>query len=232
MRTQALRTLGCAPALIGVGLFLAPAAIGATLSFDVLQESEKVKDYYNGGTAGFGSGPGPMYGVTFPAQPPKYGYASGRHTGIDPPPSKPNYLTWPGPEGMWFNVADGFTIALSFSYLTRWDQKSAVTLYEGPDKSGRVLAQFDLRKTNNSIPGDNSSRARWAPITLEFRGVTRSAEFRGEHWILDNIVFRTRSKPEPDRGATEVPEPGTLGVLTLALLGLFGLARKHPRNGS
>jgi hypothetical protein len=215
--------------VIGLALLAAPAALAATLSFDTLQDGEKVKNYYNGGFAGLGTGPGPMYGVTFSVESFRYAYASKPQAAIDPSPSPPNSLAWPGEDGMSFNVEDGFISAMSFSYRTRWSQQSAVILYEGLDRTGRILAQFDLPKTNNAIPGDNVSPAHWTPITLRFTGIARSAQFKGR-WIVDNIVLLSDSKPAPGRATQRIPEPPTSALLVLGFLGLLALAAYGRRS--
>jgi hypothetical protein len=38
---------------------------GVSLGFDGLQDGEQVLDFYNGGFGGLGSGPGPMFDVSF-----------------------------------------------------------------------------------------------------------------------------------------------------------------------
>lgn len=55
-----------AGSLVPVWLFAAPIS-GTSVTFDGLQNGEPVLTYYDGGFGGFGSGPGPSYGVSFTA---------------------------------------------------------------------------------------------------------------------------------------------------------------------
>ena len=52
--------------IVMVGTICAsPAMAGPVLTFEGLQNFERVENYYNGGTGSLGSGPGPGYGITF-----------------------------------------------------------------------------------------------------------------------------------------------------------------------
>src|SRR6185369_933934 len=51
--------------LAAVAAIARPCAAGVTLTFDGLQNGEPIGNYFNGGTGGLGSGPGPNWGITF-----------------------------------------------------------------------------------------------------------------------------------------------------------------------
>ncbi len=165
-----------------------------TLDFSGLQNQEHVNQYYNGGTGSKGSGPGPSYGVTFT---PDNGavasttVSSGQTvlfiSNIDPN-SELNPVT--------MNVAGGFTGQLSFQYATTsFLNPGAVTIFDGPNGTGHVLAGATLP---NGVPGTplyNASSN--TPVVVTFPGTAMSVVFslHGGGSDLDNITFSRTPAP-------------------------------------
>jgi hypothetical protein len=91
-------------------------AASVTMTFEGLRDFEYVRNYYNGGFGGSGSGPGPNYGVFFPGDT----YASidsdvGGNGNFGSEPSPSTAISFQQ-SGAWMNVSQGFTNRLSFYY--------------------------------------------------------------------------------------------------------------------
>lgn len=208
--TRAALVLG----LITLGSAIPSRAATITLTFDGLQNLEQILDYYDGGTGGFGSGPGPDYGITFGAD--ARATIEGNFSGN---PSPPGILFFFGDAAI-MNVAAGFDTGFSF-YYSAANLAGSVTVYDGLDGTGNVLTTLDLPVTP-TLPG-GAIYDNWVPIGVLFDGIARSVSFSGtENQIgFDNITLGS------DTPTPVVPEPSSIVLAGLGGLGL--LARRGRR---
>jgi hypothetical protein len=195
-----MRSLLVAPAF---ALMAIPAWAEPVLTFEGLKNHEPVADYYDGGTGGLGSGPGPNYGITFSSN----GLALVREHPFPGDPSPPtvlllgNFNVGAGqPISMTMDDTNGFSQSLIF-YDIVIGRAATVTIYSGLDGGGTMLAQDTLP----TVPVTNEVFGN--PVTLSFSGNAQSVVFTGGNLqlALDNITF----------GAAAVPEPA--GWLSLAI---------------
>lgn len=194
------------------------------LTFEGLQDNEPVLAYYNGGLGGFGSGPGPNYGITF--GPDSLAIisgcwgGSGNFSGAPTMPTVAYFLTGPGDV---MDVPAGFTTGFSF-YYSAVVYPGSVNVYSGLDGTGSLLATLDLPVTPSQpgTPGcPYGAYWPWAPGGVTFSGTAESVVFTGSaNYIgFDNITLGSAT-PAP-----AVPEPGTLTLLGSGLVGLIKLVR-------
>jgi hypothetical protein len=178
-----------------------------------IAEPEPVGSYYAGGTGGFGSGPGPNYGITFGPDTLAIidGSAGGTgNTGHDPSGhTVAFFLTGPGDV---MDKPSGFTTGFSFYYSAPFFTGS-VTVWSGLDGTGTELASISLPLTPNGAPGPNYSV--WVPAGVAFSGTAMSAIFSGtaDYIAFDNITLGS---------ASPAPEPASLTLLGLGACGLLG----------
>lgn len=205
-------------ALISLGLLALGASIPSragviTLTFDTLQDTESILNYYNGGTGSLGSGPGPNYGITF--SPSAQAIESGNYANN---PSPPGVLFFLGGGGAVMNMAAGFTTGFSFFYSAADpNHPGSVTVYDGLDQTGNVLASLALPVTPTLPPGSPPYN-NWVPIGVQFTGTARSVNFSGAANFIgfDNVTLGAALPPGT------VPEPSSLAMAGLGCLG--GLA--------
>jgi hypothetical protein len=173
-----------------------------TLNFDGLQHQEHIGQYYNGGTGGSGSGPGPSYGVTFS---PDMGCRISNTIVAGQTVLLANNLDSNAEmEPLTMNVAGGFSGQFSFQYATpNSSPTGSVMIYDGPDGTGNVLASAQLPGMSGTPLYNASSNP---PVVLSFAGTARSVRWmlRGGAANLDNISYFT------------TPAPGLLSLSTSA----------------
>lgn len=164
-----------------------------TLNFDGMQNLEFVGQFYNGGYGGSGSGPGPAYGVTF--SPDNGARVSTTIVGGQTVLFMNNIDFNSEMEPLTMNVEGGFTGQFSFQYATpNSSPAGSVTIYDGPDGTGNVLATASLPGMSGSPLYNASSNP---PVVLQFTGTARSVRFvlRGGAADLDNITYFTTPAP-------------------------------------
>ena len=221
-------------ALIGLALVAATATMSAAqaapfvLTFEGLGDLEPVGDFYNGGLGGNGSGPGPNLGVTFSSNSLAIIDAdaggSGNFGGEPTPDTVLFFLT--GPAAI-MNYAAGFTDGFSFFY-SAINNPGFIRVYDGLDGTGNLLAQLDLPLTpSNGAPDPSGAFSPLLPVGVGFQGVARSIDFGGtvNQIGFDNITF---GRDAPCTGPScQVPEPGSLALLGLGLVGIVGSRRRR-----
>jgi hypothetical protein len=143
------------------------------LNFEGIQAGGFPRTFYNGGFDSSNNGPGPNLGVVFPLTGIECTVTNFGNLTTTPP----NALTPQESDTCYFNVSAGFTGSLSFYYASLVAQPKAVTVFEGLDRSGAVLAQVDL-------PAQSPDFVRFV---IAFSGTARSVSLHGFGVAFDNV---------------------------------------------
>jgi hypothetical protein len=126
-------------------------ATTVTLTFEGLQNLEPIDNYYNGGLGGFGSGPGPNYGINFTSDSLALIRSSSGGTGnFSNNPSGSTCAFFLSGAGDTMNIAAGFTTGFSFFYSAVG--AGTVTVWSGLNGTGALLGTLNLVDTGNNGP--------------------------------------------------------------------------------
>jgi hypothetical protein len=226
-----LRRIGRNGLFLAILLVVLPALLSAgviTLTFEGLQTNETVGNYYNGGTGGSGSGPGPNDGIAFGSSAlalisnvaPYFGGGN-----FDLAPTMPTILYFDSGTGAIMNVAAGFTTGFSFYYASP-SQPGSVTVYDGLGGTGNVLQTLTLPTTplSSTVPACQFPYCPWEPIGVTFDGTALSVNFSGGAGNIgfDNITLGAST---PTGGS--VPEPASWGLVAAGLAGAMVVRRRR-----
>jgi len=219
---------GVASAALFLSLATSAHAGVITLNFEGIDSypgssSVLVNDYYNGGMASNGA-TGPNYGVQFVGgglvlclNTPAALSCSNTSRGA-PGPSDKGALFWLS-DGPIMNVAAGFDTGFSFNYSDPFVPGGFVSVYDGLNGTGTLLATMALGLTPSTACDPSfSGGANYCPFIgtgLGFAGIGKSVVFGGtaDFIVYDDITF----------GATTpggAPEPAAWALMILG----FGLA--------
>lgn len=170
------------------------------LDFEGLQNAEMVSLFYNGSFGGFGSGPGPDFGVIFSGD----GIAAidsdeggGGNFANEPSPS--TAMIWLGANPI-INVPGGFEdgVSLFFSAIQFF---GLVIVYDEIDATGNVLGIIVLDPLGSAGTGDPTGDFdTWEAVGVAFGGTARSIEFTGftnQVMAFDNITFGSATPAFP-----------------------------------
>lgn len=219
---------GCAALLLGMagGAYAVPF----TLDFEGVGDQAQIQDFYNGGTDSDGNS-GTNYGV---------GFGDNALGVIDRDAGgNGNFANEPTPDTIMFflagssilNYSPGFDTGFSFYYTT--SRAASVTVWDQENAGGSLLGQIDLvaNYTANSCTGDPSGQfCNFDVGNVTFSGTAKSIDFSGtaNQVGFDNITFGSDDPnvPGDDTPTTVVPEPSTLVLLGLGLIGVSVTRRR------
>lgn len=121
------------------------------------------------------------------------------------------------------NVAGGFTDGFSFFYSSA--SAVSVNVFDGLDGTGNLLGTLNLdAQYNQNCNGDPTGGfCNWTAVGVAFGGIARSVDFGG---TANQVGFDDITIGSPIAGGGNVPEPGVLALVGLALAGA-GVARRR-----
>ena len=193
---------------LGLGLAVACLAVPASssaavqvLTFEGLQDNEQVLQFYNGGAGSMGS-VGPDFDITFGSDSLALidGDAGGSGNFANEPSPSTIVFFQSGPAVV-MNVPNGFQDGFSFFYSAF--EPATVTVYDGPDGTGNVLATLPLATNFDSggCTGDPTGGAcNWDPVGVTFAGTARSVSFGGsaDKAGFDDITLGSETPGTPE----------------------------------
>ncbi|RMG93887.1 MAG: hypothetical protein D6706_14650, partial [Chloroflexi bacterium] len=151
------------------------------LDFEGLGDFEQILNFYDGGFGSMGSGPGPDYDITFgPDALSLIDADEGGSGNFANEPSGSTIAFFLSGPGVVMNVPNGFTDGFSFFYSSAGS--GSVTVYDGLDGTGNVLATLSLTENFNTCgaSGDPTGDfACWDSVGVTFTGVAKSVNFSG-----------------------------------------------------
>ncbi len=203
-----------------IAAILAAAAGGANatvvqLTFEGVGDLQAVGNFYNGGAGG-------ALGVSFSG--PTLGLVdadAGGHGNFANEPTSDTIMFFLDENSSRMTVAGGFTTGFSF-YYSSFDQAGSVSVYDGPDGTGNLLASIALAGLGSAGNGDPTGFFdTWAAVGVLFNGTAQSVVFAGAaNYIgFDNITFGSDNP-------NTVPVPAA-GLMTCAGLMLVGSRRRR-----
>ena len=106
----------------------------------------------------------------------------------------------------------------------------SVTVYDGLNGTGNVLATLDLSPNAGSCPGYGAGFCPFSPVGVLFDGTALSIGFGGvaNQIVFDDITFGSEI---PGRGNNAVPEPATWAMMLMGF-GAAGFAMRRRRRQS
>ncbi len=187
-----------------------------------------VQNYYNGGTASNGNS-GTNYGIAFSANSlaiclnSQSQFCSNTSRGGIAPGSEFGGLFFLTGNESIMNVAAGFDTGFSFNYVSL-NQRGSVSVFDGLNGTGNLLASLTLDPNAGNCPGYSAGFCPFSGVGVGFAGTAKSVSFAGvaNQIVFDDITFGSIIPG----GGGEVPEPASLGLFGLALLGAAAARRK------
>ncbi len=145
-------------------------------TFGGLKNLEFINNYYNGGTGSLGSGPGKDLQLEFTgnAQAIVSGAKGGSGNFINNPGGYPVMFFQTGTSVV-VNATAGISVGLWFSYSAL--QSGSVTVYDGPNGTGNILANISL--SPNNVGCNTYKMCVWSPVGVPLTTNAASIRFSG-----------------------------------------------------
>jgi hypothetical protein len=238
-------------AVLGLTAINASAAV-ITLDFEGIrgtypdESTIQILDYYDGGSASNGRS-GPNLGVAFTADAlalclntgntPDTQCSNTSRGGLGIPTSRLTamYFEFNNPT---MNVAAGFDTGFAMAYANPINRELSIEIWSGLNASGTLLASLALSGTPNAgcpieVAGDNPFESGLQPATycpfadtsVAFAGIAQSVRFTGiaNQSVYDDFTFGSTTVG----GGPQVPEPSTLALLGIGLMGIALTRRRR-----
>lgn len=195
------------------------ASASFILDFEGIGSQARIEEFYNGGTDSMGNS-GVNYGVSF-------GSNALALTESDP---QANFSGEPSEETAMFfltgsailNYDSGFDTGFSFYYSTV-SYAGSVSVYDDLNATGNLLGTIAVEALGYG-PDEDNPFSNWEIGFLGFSGIGKSIDFGGtvNQVGYDNITFGSIN-PNIEQ---PIPEPTTMLLFGIGLLGLAGASRK------
>ncbi len=220
---------GSANEVRGTGSPIAKGNAGTAITFEGLSDLEEIGNYYDAGTGGDGTGPGPDLGIIFSdnalAIIDQDAGGTGNFGGEPSPSTIMFFLSNTGTSsGAVMNVPGGFVDGFSFFY-SAINSPGSITVFDGADGTGNVLATLNLPVTASDGGDPTGAFSPLVPIGVSFTGTARSVDFGGviDQIGFDNITIGNATPvgnpPAPAPGPTvALPAVDTWGLIIMALV--------------
>lgn len=220
--------------LAGAALLAIPATANAavvSLNFEGINATypssyANVLGFYNGGTSSDGT-TGTNYGIEFTDNALAICLNSTTVTcsntsrgGLGDPNSQKGGLFFLTGSETFMNVAAGFDTGFSFNYVSL-NQPGSVSVYDGLNGTGNLLATISLSPNAGSCPGYSAGFCPFSAAGITFAGTAKSVSFAG---VANQIVFDDVTFGSSTPGG--VPEPAAWAMM-LAGFGLVGGAMRR-----
>jgi hypothetical protein len=187
-----------------------------TLDFEGVGDLALVDNFYNGGTDSLGNS-GENYGISFGSG--ALGCIdsdAGGSCNIANEPTADTIMFFADGNGI-LDFSAGFDTGLSFFYTSSLD--TTIKVYSGLNLTGTLLGSIDISNNhqgNNCVGDPNGQFCNWDIGSLNFSGTAYSIDFGGtfNSVAFDNLTFGSANP------GTEVPEPSTLAIFALGMIGL------------
>lgn len=212
-----------------ISLFASSSVFAApvVLTFEGVGDFAHVENFYNGGTDSAGNS-GTNYGIEFGAN--SLGIIEGKQGGsgnFENEPSSKTVLFFLTGSAV-LNNAAGFDTGFSFFYSS--STAASVKVYDGLNATGNLLTTISLVKqmSDNCKAGSTTTYCNFSSAGGSFSGIAKSIDFGGAQNQIgfDNITFGSEQAVV---NTSTVPEPASLSLLALGMLGFVAARRKSAK---
>ena len=186
-----------------------------------------IQNYYNGGTSSIGTS-GTNFGASFGdnallicLNSLSVTCSNTSRGGLGDAGSQTGGLFFLSGTETFLNYAAGFTTGFSFNYSS-FSSAGSVTVFDGLNGTGNLLATITLSPNAGSCPGYNAGFCPFGAAGINFAGTAKSISFGG---VANQIVFDDITFGSSTPGGT-VPEPASWTML-IAGFGLVGAAMRR-----